>query len=98
MAVLVNAKDNINPIKSVLHPLGADAILHLDGRSKNSVSQRRKLMSSKELRRIVEKTSKRYQIPAQSSCACSLYKIITMHYRNIPKKELISAIKEYIGE
>jgi hypothetical protein len=55
-------------------------------------------MSSIELKGIVEKTSKRYQIPAQSNCACSLYKIITMHYKNIPKKELASAIKEYIGE
>jgi len=98
MAVLVNGGDNTNPIKSVLNPLGADAILHWDGRSKNSVTKRKKLMSSSELRSIVEKTSKRYQIPAQSSCACSLYKIITMHYRNIPKKELISAIKEYVGE
>jgi len=55
-------------------------------------------MSSLELKSIVAKTCKRYQIPAQGACACSLYKIISMHYKNIPKKELASAIKEYVGE
>jgi hypothetical protein len=55
-------------------------------------------MSTAMLRDIVKSTCKKYQIPAQSCCACSIYKIITMHYKEVSKKELKSVIVQYLKE